>query len=610
MTIEGLEYLINNRKKELKTSSEKDGYNYLVDFLENNKLDNVGDFLDIDIWKFIICNLYIQSNKSIDEVIKFVDLIKPLFTDMKVLTVASNLDRLITLVEKDGVDDAINYLKCNSDIYEQRYLNNINDINDSLRDILVALKKKMNDEKINILSFFEGLKDYNITLVYQMYLYCIRYLIDTTDTDFIIGLTSDEMENKKRKIRKVELFSKAMKNGINVKASLTYYQYLKKYVEEYSRGEKRKQKEIEGIDLAYNMLVKNIDKKEFVFYHDIAKLIKDDGLRYSFLLYIKEHNSSYYQELEDELTNLETDSQVSIKALLKKYGIRKEYYDIDLMMNYSKEDLEEILSLVSLLDITVEEKVLVIYNTSLEEVRLLKEYVRKNILDLSFISHHLELLTKDSKELNCLNKNLLTLKELNINIMLFNNMELFLNNADIIRDNLFLLNTYNLLNSLKTTNNYDFLTNPLLAMNIDKLLEYGFEDYLLSDLSLLNTKVIKRLDVFKVMNIPITSKEQLLDILDNNKHFFVKSADIDKYLGKMDNSFETELSLDDLEKYMISERLYDFDGIKVSINKVKRMIDKGETLFKAIIDGLVLDEDELTKIKDVLDSGKKLFIIN
>ena len=61
---------------------------------------------------------------------------------------------------------------------------------------------------------------------------------------------------------------------------------------------------------------------------------------------------------------------------------------------------------------------------------------------------------------------------------------------------------------------------------------------------------------------------------------------------------------------MISERLYDFDGIKVSINKVKRMIDKGETLFKAIIDGLVLDEDELTKIKDVLDSGKKLFKIN
>ena len=610
MTIEGLEYLINNRKKELKTSTEIDGYNYLVEFLENNKLDNVGDFLDIDMWKFIICNLYIQSNKSIDEVIKFVDLIKPLFTDMKVLTVASNLDRLITLVEKDGVDDAINYLKCNSDIYEQRYLNNINDINDSLRDILVALKKKMNDEKINILSFFEGLKDYSFTLIYQMYLYCIRYLIDTTDTDFIIGLTSDEIENKKRKIRKVELFSKAMKNGINVKASLTYYQYLKKYVEEYSRGEKRKQKEIEGIDLAYNMLVKNIDKKEFVFYHDIAKLIKDDGLRYSFLLYIKEHNSSYYQELEDELTNLETDSQVSTKALLKKYGIRKEYYDIDLMMNYSKEDLEEILSLVSLLDITVEEKVLVIYNTSLEEVRLLKEYVRKNILDLSFISHHLELLTKDSKELNCLNKNLLTLKELNINIMLFNNMELFLNNADIIRENLFLLNTYNLLNSLKTTNNYDFLTNPLLAMNIDKLLEYGFEDYLLSDLSLLNTKVIKRLDVFKVMNIPITSKEQLLDILDNNKHFFVKSADIDIYLGKMNNSFETELSLDDLEKYMISERLYDFDGIKVSINKVKRMIDKGETLFKAIIDGLVLDEDELTKIKDVLDSGKKLFKIN
>ena len=95
MTIEGLEYQIIKRKKELKTSSEKDGYNYLVDFLENNKLDNVGDFLDIDMWKFIICNLYIQSNKSIDEVIKFVDLIKPLFTDMKVLTVASNLDKLI-----------------------------------------------------------------------------------------------------------------------------------------------------------------------------------------------------------------------------------------------------------------------------------------------------------------------------------------------------------------------------------------------------------------------------------------------------------------------------------------------------------------------------------
>ena len=608
MTIEGLEYLINNRKKELKTSSEKDGYNYLVDFLENNKLDNVGDFLDIDIWKFIICNLYIQSNKSIDEVIKFVDLIKPLFTNMKVLSVANILDMLIKVVENDSVDVIINYLKCQNVIYEQKYLNMIKDIDDSLSYSLISIKKKMNDGKLNVLPFFEGLKDYNITLVYQMYLYCIRYLIDTTDTVFIIGLDANEMENKKRKIRKVELFSQAMKNDIDVKTSITYYQYLKKYVEEFSRGEKRKQKEIEGIDLAYNMLAKNIAKKEIVLYHDIAKLIKDSKLKYSFLLFIKEHNMRYYHELEEELITLEKDSKVSIMALLKKYGIRKEYYDIDLMMNYQQEELEEILSLVSLLDISVEEKVLAIYNTSLEEIRLLKEYMRKNILDLSFISHHLELLNKDNKYLICLNKNLLTLKELNINMTIFKNIELFLDNVDIIRENLFLLGSYNLLNSLKTTNEHDFLTNPLLAIIIDKLLEYGFEDYLLSDLSLLNTKVIKRLDVFKMMNIPITSKEQLLDVLDSNKCFFVKSNGIDNYLEKIKVDWETDISLDDLDKYKISDRLYDFDGIKVSINKVKRMIDKGETLINAILDGLVLDDDELSKIKGLLSCKEKKMI--
>lgn len=608
MTIEGLEYLINNRKKELKPSSEIDGYNYLVDFLNNNKLNNIGDFLDIDMWKFIICNLYIQSNKSIDEVIKFVDLIKPLFTNMKVLTVADILDKLIKVVENDSVDVIINYLKCQNVIYEQKYLNMIKDIDDSLSYSLISIKKKMNDGKLNVLPFFEGLKDYNITLVYQMYLYCIRYLIDTTDTVFIIGLDAHEMENKKRKIRKVELFSQAMKNDIDVKTSITYYQYLKKYVEEFSRGEKRKQKEIEGIDLAYNMLAKNIAKKEIVLYHDIAKLIKDNKLKYSFLLFIKEHNMRYYHELEEELTTLEKDSKVSIMALLKKYGIRKEYYDIDLMMNYEQEELEEILSLVSLLDISLEDKVLAIYNTSLEEIRLLKEYMRKNILDLSFISHHLELLNKDNKYLICLNKNLLTLKELNINMTLFKNIDLFLDNVDIIRENLFLLGSYNLLNSLKTTNEHDFLTNPLLAIIIDKLLEYGFEDYLLSDLSLLNTKVIKRLDVFKMMNIPITSKEQLLDILDSDKRFFVKSNDIDNYLENIKVDWETDISLDDLDKYKISDRLYDFDGIKVSINKVKRMIDKGETLINAILDGLVLDEDELSKIKGFLSCEVKKLI--
>ena len=606
MTLEELDREIAKKKRELRTSREEEAYNYIVDFTKQYKVNKVTDFLDVDIWKFITCNLYIQSNKSIDELIRVVLSIKPLFMSMKPLSISRLLQGLDKLVNEDKTDIVIDYFKCNDENSEQKYLNIIKNVDSNLVSALTMMKQKMIDGKIDVLPFFEYLIDCGSELIFQMLLYCVYHLMETTDADVVMIISGDEEENRRRKERKIELISQSITDDVTLTSGVKFYKQLLRYIEEYERDEKRKQRELDGIELARNLLIQNIGKKEIVLYRDIVKLIKDVELKYCFLLFMEEYNSQYYHELEEELKVLQKDSKIFIQALLKKYGIRKELYDIDLMMQYKGDELEEILSLVSQLSISQEEKVLVIYNTSLESVRLLKEYVRRNILTMLFISNHLELLKRDNQSLGFLNENIKALKDFGITPYIFkDNMNLFLNNSEMIRENLMLLNTYHLLSSLNTTGDFRFLLNPFLVHIIDKIIEYGFEDYLISNLSILNTGCVKRLDILKVMHIPILSKEQLLEVLDDNRRFFVSNDNIDAYLEESDLSLEEELSLDDLNQYISSDRLYDFDGVKISINKVERMMKKGLSLSQAIGYDLIIDDEEINKIKKLLTSERK-----
>ena len=61
MTLQELDQEILNRKQELEDPSRKEALEFMKSFLDKNKTDNIADFIDINIWEFIKCSLYIPG---------------------------------------------------------------------------------------------------------------------------------------------------------------------------------------------------------------------------------------------------------------------------------------------------------------------------------------------------------------------------------------------------------------------------------------------------------------------------------------------------------------------------------------------------------------------
>ena len=319
-----------------------------------------------------------------------------------------------------------------------------------------------------------------------------------------------------------------------------------------------------------------------------------------FLTFIREHNESYHDQLKEELEKLKQDSRVSIEALLNDYGIPKDSYDFETLPKYSKEELETILKVISKLNITNEEKIRIIKSTTLDRILSLKTFLDKELLLPEFVSSNTSILNEDSKELDYLKENLELLKSYGIPSSIFlNSMSILLNDTSVIRNNIAILNSYNLLIPLSTTSDFRFLLSENLDSLIDKYLELGFEEYLESDLNLLNKKELERIEALKAIGMPINSREELESILNEDKVFFISTDEIKNYLPDETKYVEEPsevVSLEKLDEYKETDRVYNFNGTRVSIPKVSRLMSSGLSMYQSIISNTHFSEDELNGV--------------
>ena len=331
-------------------------------------------------------------------------------------------------------------------------------------------------------------------------------------------------------------------------------------------------------------------------------------MKYCFLQFVKEHNEKYYLELKQELSELQQNSKVAIQTLLANYGITKDYYVFDEIFHFSVEELEKILKILSLFDISIQEKVHILEVTSIEQVLFLKACLDESLISISFVNSHLEIFEKNSLKLFNLKNNIGILNEYGILVSLFtNSMEVLLSDSDIIRKNLSILNSYNLLKYMNGEIDYSFLKNESLSEIIDKYLELACEEYLISDLSLLNKTQLKRLEIYKLIGIEVSSKEELEDILNEEKEFFIPLSESEEYLfdeGEFIEEPTCNVSLDELEQYKMTERVYNFDGILISVQKVQRLLNMNFSLYQAIIHNTNLSEEQIRKIINIISHPK------
>ena len=154
---------------------------------------------------------------------------------------------------------------------------------------------------------------------------------------------------------------------------------------------------------------------------------------------------------------------------------------------------------------------------------------------------------------------------------------------------------------------YSFLKNESLSEIIDKYLELACEEYLISDLSLLNKTQLKRLEIYKLIGIEVSSKEELEDILNEEKEFFIPLSESEEYLfdeGEFIEEPTCNVSLDELEQYKMTERVYNFDGILISVQKVQRLLNMNFSLYQAIIHNTNLSEEQIRKIINIISHPK------
>ena len=607
MTLQELDKEILDRKNELEDPSKKEAYLFMKKFLDNNKTDDITQFMPMNIWDFIKCSLYINcEEKDINKYDQLIEQYKGFFESLKTSSIENLFGMLLSYLKADKKKDLIDYFKAEGIVAEYRTLGPLLDVSTTAAFKMAQMKKALKSDGVDFIPFLEALDKNGAQFLKEIAFYTTYKNVFDSLKNRVFEVHADPKNEREYNELKITVLTRFLEYDYDVPAIVNKMGTVKKFVEEYERVERNTQREKTGMDNSRSALEKELGKQHIVMYRDIIKGIKSPKIKYHFLHYIREHNEGYAQELQDELTKLRQDSKISIQALLNDYGIPKNSYDYDSLPTYSKEELETILKVISNLSISNEEKIRIITRTSLNRINSLKDYLDRGILSKEYVSSNNYILDEGRKELDYFKENINLLKSLSIPLQVFSNsIGILMSESRGIRNNIDILNIYNLLPALSQTTDFNFLLNEDLAPVIDKYLELGFEEYLESDLNLLNKTELERIEVLRAIGMPITSREELERYLD--KDFFVPKEEIKNYLPD-DTKYMIEptkvISEEKLEEYKKTNRVYSFNGVLISINKVNRLLNEGNSLYQSIISNTHLTEEELLGIVKIIETDK------
>lgn len=379
--------------------------------------------------------------------------------------------------------------------------------------------------------------------------------------------------------------------------------------------------------VAYETLEENLDKLfkagEITNTSDLLFRISNPTIRVELLKLIYLHNQKIYDDLSSEYNKLSTDPSKVYQSILDKYGISPENYQVSDISFNSPEELTQILQILKELEINNESTILeIIKNGDLETIQTVFLQVIKGYIGTELLKNNLGLFSKETTEYKNFVSNLEYFIEEGINPHYLRvEQELFLSSPTTIKTNIQTLKEYELLSSMKTGSSCHFLTNESLSTGIDMLLELGFENFLLDDLSILNYQSnFKRLYLLKALNIPVESVAELKEVLASEK-FFVSDDTIDSYLYTANHKKQEQLNSEIIPSEYLSEypsttRTCNINGVLISKNKIKRKVQNldesiSSANFLAILTtNSILSDEEFSTLKSSLanQSSEKVYI--
>lgn len=561
------ESILNTSSKEL---------DFLTRFYKENTFGGIDGMLTMDLTDFITA--YIMSyvtNEDRDEAFAYLH---------------KSIESIRNIIEnstEEGMDDLINI--CNA-ISRYGALKQVRDLfadsnrrRSKMKLTTMLSNKVISSDDLDFLFELSENEDCNIAELFNLYCQveepfddamCMVHDMIALRDDYDKFNQALEIYGPNSKERK--FLVQSFKDDFDITEISKNFRYMRGYYEEISKEfnsrKKTANKELSIYRALEQKIVQAIQKEEITDVRKLISKINDEEIKLKVLQLVYEHNKDYYEKLLAEYNELSQNSTIHYQRLLKDNDIE---IDAQTIMQNSVQQVKDMLAKLKSVGIT-DTKVIgeILQITDVETFNQVITFFMNSTLTSKITTISPMLFNKDSDEYKNLLVNTKMLKEQGINPRNFETTQIiFISEPSLVQRNIEFLKAYSFDKSIIKGVDYSFLLNEHLLEELDKMLELGLESFIEEDLSILNYyKNINRIRVIRELNIPITSLDQLKEILTTDQ-FLLSDEDIMKYVEQIDPSSIKMTDIPDEVtrlKQFETTRTYDVNGVILSKNRVQR----------------------------------------
>lgn len=608
MTREELGVLVDKRKKELKNSKFDycEYFDEYEEFVKNNPCNTVESFANSDIWE-VAKYLYqiTEPIATLEENKETIDNFKSFFDGIDSDLCCGMMGLFDELCSLGIVDEVVDFFEETGVIKGLLKINKIDFKDNRLRDLIIDIKQIYKKDLPKISSFLKFYENDPESIAVIMDLVLAHRELKKA-SDFTKDLKENgycgytNREEKRFLESKVKLYNKIC----DAKSILNEVSKIRNLVDDQrsraSKYEKNIRKELCGYDKALTLLDVSLKRREITNAKEIIKNVKDEDMKKAFLKLIYEHNKVYYEELENEYNRLNQNDSNKYVALLQKYNISFTPEDVkEIMRRNNIDGTSGIIKNIVKLNLTTH-IVEILKHTSLDKFMRIKNLVDCGYISVKYLNANEKFMWDESNLLDVYEENISYLDNFNLNPGMFINItDVIIYSFDSFSNNLKILNDYGLIKYLKNVDNLSFLGDVNLVSKIDKFLELGYEGFLENDLGILNLSNLKRLDILKSLNMPITDISTMYKVLSDQK-FIIDDSKIDEYLPNVVELSEKKNITSNLSNFRNTNRVYSIGDSLFSINKINRLLESGNSLYDSLFMNRKFSEEEYDNILKAL----------
>lgn len=568
------EYLIAEIEKKQATyfSNQSEEERILREYLKKNSVEKLTDLLHIDIWGFIKCLIYVDSNGSCD------------MLQSKEKTTAFQ-----SLFDGKCNEDRAAYCSALTISMESKKMG----FGDKVIERQISESSFDDKEKENLSTILRFYGEYPSTCEYVVSILVLRLYLDIERSK----LLGDDESTLEEKLKSTDAKTYRKNNELILRLQKSIAEFIKTNYERIAQQNKKHY-------ARYTKLLEDLYEKkqsnQYIPVADARTIIKgklSDTIKLMVLNWIDEYNTPYIEELQSQVDQ--------VKANQKEASNKTDNY---------------ILSKLGYLKIEEKTQQEILQNTTKEIVDAVMWYNSNGYISQAAIADNPSIFYIGDEKLGRMKRQIKEINELGLNPKIFMDAPEYLwDECESFISNLKFLVDYSLQGNLSDCENFSFLLEEKLVEKIDLLIELGYYEHLKENLELLNysLEAMKGLELLKQIN-PINSMDELIDALESQSidalesqsfiKFIINYGELDDYIIDYASFFKNEHPDlgDEALKQIIRGKNIDqpvvceIGGSIFSLPKIYRRLQKRYDLWEAMFYGKRVTEDEYQEIMKVL----------